>query len=122
MKSIADIMAIREAMQSQIILRDNADAEKETHIIVGMGTCGINAGARTVFNALVDEVETRELKGVRVTRTGCLGDCEEEPVIEVHIPGKETVKYAKVDANKAVEIIEKHIVGGNVCAEYLAKA
>lgn len=106
MKSIADIMAIREAMQSQIILRDNADAEKEIHIVVGMGTCGINAGARTVFNALVDEIESRELKGVRVTRTGCLGNCAAEPVVEVHYPGKDTVKYEKADAKKAVEIIE----------------
>lgn len=122
MKSIADIMAIREAMQSQIILRDNADAENEIHIIVAMGTCGINAGARTVFNALVDEVETRALKGVRVTRTGCLGNCADEPTVEVHIPGKEAVKYANLDAKKAVEIIEKHIIGGNVCTEYLAKA
>lgn len=120
MKSIADIMAIREAMQSQIILRDNTDAENEIHIIVGMGTCGINAGARTVFNALVDEIETRDLKGVRVTRSGCLGNCEAEPAIEVHVPGKEVVKYAKLDAKKAVEIIEKHIIGGNVCTEYLA--
>lgn len=122
MKSIADIMAIREAMQSQIILRDNADAEKEAHIVVGMGTCGLNAGARTVFNAFVDEIENRNLKGVRVTRTGCLGSCAQEPVAEVHIPGKETVKYANLDAAKAVEIIEKHVIGGSVCSEYLAKA
>ena len=86
------------------------------------GTCGINAGARTVFNALVDEIEERALKGVRVTRTGCLGSCSQEPSIEVHIPGKEVVKYANLDAKKAVEIIEKHIIGGNVCTEYLAKA
>ena len=105
MKSIADINEIRAKMQAQICLRDNSDAEKEIHIIVGMGTCGLNAGARTVFNALVDEVETRNIKGVLVTRTGCLGNCEEEPVVEVHVPGKETVKYTKVNAEKAVEII-----------------
>lgn len=122
MKSIADIMAIRDAMQSQIILRDNAEADKEIHIIVAMGTCGISAGARLVFNAFVDEVETRELKGVRVTRTGCLGNCENEPMAEVHIPGKETVTYVNLDVPKAIEIIDKHIVGGNVCEEYLAKA
>lgn len=121
MKSIADIMAIREAMQSQIILRDNTDAEKETHIVVGMGTCGLNAGAREVFNAFVDEVEERKLKGVRVTRTGCLGDCKNEPVAEVHVPGKETVRYAHLNAEKAVEIIEKHVVGGKIVADYLLK-
>lgn len=102
-KSIQDINAIRQAMQSEIILRDNLNADTEIHIVVGMGTSGINAGARTVFNALVDEVENRELHGVRVTRTGHLDG--EEPVIEVHVPGKETVTYGKVDAKKAVEII-----------------
>lgn len=122
MKSIADIMAIRDAMQSQIILRDNAEADKEIHIIVAMGTCGISAGARLVFNAFVDEVETRELKGVRVTRTGCLGHCADEPMAEVRVPGKDAVTYVNLDAQKAVEIIDKHIVGGNVCEEYLAKA
>lgn len=107
MKSIADIMKIREEMQSQICLRDNSDAEKEVHIVVGMGTCGLNAGARTVFNTLVDEVETRALKGVRVARTGCLGSggCADEPVVEVHVPGEEVVRYTKVDAEKALEII-----------------
>ncbi len=104
-KTIEDINQIRAAMQSQIILRDNVDPEKEIHIIVGMGTCGISAGARTVFNALVDEVEAKELRGVRVTRTGCMGDCEDEPIIEVHVPGKEPVVYKKVDAAKAVEIL-----------------
>lgn len=106
-KSIADIMAIRERMQSEIILRDNVDAEKEIHIIVGMGTCGIEAGAREVFNALVDYVEEHELRGFRVTRTGCTGDCEDEPIIEVHVPGKEKEIFKKVTASKAVEIIEK---------------
>lgn len=122
MKSIADIMAIREAMQAQIILRDNGDVEKETQIVVGMGTCGINAGSRTVFNALVDEIEARNLKGVRVTRTGCLGSCAEEPAVEVRISGRDAVRYAKLDAEKAVEIIDRHIIGGNICTEYLAKA
>lgn len=106
-KSIADIMAIRERMQSEIILRDNVDAEKEIHIIVGMGTCGINAGAREVFNAMVDYAEQNALKGVRVTRTGCMGDCEDEPVIEVHVHGKKTETYKKVTAEQAVEIIKK---------------
>lgn len=105
MKSIADIMKIRNEMQSHVGLRDNSDAEQEIHIVVGMGTCGLNAGARTVFNALVDEVETKGYKGIRITRTGCLGNCENEPVVEVHVPGKEVVTYAKVDAAKALEIV-----------------
>ena len=45
--------------------------------------------------------------------------CKLEPIVEVFVPGEEKVTYVKVDADKAVEIIEKHIVGGNVVEEYL---
>ena len=119
MKSIADIKAIREKMQGQINLRDNQDAASETRIVVGKATCGISAGARPVFNAFVDEVAARQLKNVKVTRTGCMGMCALEPIVEVHVPGEEPVTYIHVDPDKARKIVANHIVNGNVCTEYL---
>ena len=119
MKSIADIKAIRDKMRPQINLRDNLDAEQETRIVVGMATCGISAGARPVFNTFVDEVASRPLKNVKVTRTGCLGMCALEPIVEVHIPGQDSVTYVHVDPDKAKKIVANHIVNGNVCTEYL---
>ncbi|MGN0795621.1 MAG: (2Fe-2S) ferredoxin domain-containing protein [Christensenellales bacterium] len=118
MKSIADIKAIRDKMQSQIILRDN-NTNEETRIVVGMATCGISAGARPVFNTLVEEVSTRQLKNVKVSRSGCLGMCKLEPIVEVFVPGQEKVTYVKVDAEKAKQIVASHIVNGNICTEYL---
>lgn len=118
MKSIADIQAIRDKMQSEIILRDNAN-DQETRIVVGMATCGISAGARPVYNTLVDEVSKRQLKGVKVTRSGCLGMCKLEPIVEVFVPGQEKVTYIHVDAEKAKSIVANHIVNGNVCTDYL---
>ena len=119
MKSIADIKAIRDKMRPQINLRDNLDAEQETRIVVGMATCGISAGARPVFNTFVDEVASRQLKNVKVTRTGCLSMCALEPIVEVHIPGQDPVTYVHVDPDKAKKIVANHIVNGNVCTEYL---
>ena len=119
MKSIADIKAIRDKMQAQIVLRDNKDAEQETRIVVGMATCGISAGARPVFNTLVDEVAQRNLKNVKVTRSGCLGMCALEPIVEVFVPGQEKVTYVHIDPDKARNIIASHIVNGNVCTDYL---
>ncbi len=118
MKSIADIQAIKDKMQSEIILRDNAN-DQETRIVVGMATCGISAGARPVYNTLVDEVSKRQLKGVKVTRSGCLGMCKLEPIVEVFVPGQEKVTYIHVDAEKAKSIVANHIVNGNVCTDYL---
>ena len=118
MKSIADIKAIRDRMQAQVILRDNPDSN-ETRIVVGMATCGISAGARPVFNALVDEVAARNLANVKVSRAGCLGMCKLEPIIEVFVPGQEKVTYVHVTPEKAKNIIANHIVNGNVCKDYL---
>lgn len=118
MKSIADIKAIRDRMQAQVILRDNPDSN-ETRIVVGMATCGISAGARPVFNALVDEVAARNLTNVKVSRAGCLGMCKLEPIIEVFVPGQEKVTYVHVTPDKAKNIIANHIVNGNICKDYL---
>ena len=118
MKSIADIKAIRDKMQSQINLRDNPDSN-EVRIVVGMATCGISAGARPVFNALVDEVAARNLTNVKVTRAGCLGMCKLEPIIEVFVPGQDKVTYVQVNPEKAKNIIASHIVNGNICKDYL---
>ena len=119
MKSIDDIKAIRDKMQSEIILRDNTSGNDETRIVVGMATCGISAGARPVFNTLVEEVATRQLKNVKVTRSGCLGMCKLEPIVEVFVPGQEKVTYVHVDSEKAKQIVANHFVNGNICTEYL---
>ncbi len=121
MKSIADIKAIREKMQSEIIMRDNKDCD-EIRVVVGMATCGISAGARPVFNTLVDEVLKRNLKNVKISRTGCLGMCKLEPIVEVYVPNKEKVTYCHVDPEKAVNIVVNHLVNGNVCTDYLVSS
>lgn len=118
MKSIADIKAIKEKMQSEIIMRDNKDSD-EIRVVVGMATCGISAGARPVYNALVDEVLKRNLTNVKISRTGCLGMCKLEPIVEVYIPNQEKVTYCHVNPEKAIDIVVNHLVNGNVCTDYL---
>ena len=64
MKSIADIKAIRDKMQAQIVLRDNQDAEQETRIVVGMATCGISAGARPVFKVTYVHIDPDKARNI----------------------------------------------------------
>ena len=116
MKSLAELAAIRERMQSKVVIREGAAA---TRVVVGMATCGIAAGARPVLNAFVDEVEKAGLSSkVTVTQTGCIGICQYEPVVEIFEEGKEKVTYVKLTAEKAAEIVEKHLKGGNIVTEY----
>ena len=119
MKSIADIKKIRDEMQSRVFVRDNADENNEIRVVVGMATCGISAGARPVFNALVDEVAVRNLKNVKVTRSGCIGMCKLEPIVEVFVPGQEKVTYVHMDAEKAKNVVVNHIVNGTPVKEYM---
>lgn len=116
MKSLAELAAIREKMQSKVVLREGKGT---TRVVVGMATCGIAAGARPVLNAFVDGVSANGLADkVAVTQTGCIGICQYEPVVEIYEEGKEKVTYVKLDAEKAAEIVEKHLKGGKVVEEY----
>lgn len=116
MKSLAELSAIRDKMKSKVALREETG---ETRIVVGMATCGIAAGARPVLNAFVEEVDKAGLNGkVAVTQTGCIGICRYEPVVEVYRSGEEKVTYIKMTADKAKEVMEKHIKGGKPVVEY----
>ena len=117
MKTLAELQAIREKMQSQVNLR--AEDHSHTRVVVGMATCGIAAGARPVLNTLAQEVQSRGLTDrISVTQTGCIGLCQYEPIVEVMEPGKDKVTYVKMNADKAVEIVERHLIGGHVVEKY----
>ena len=116
MKSLAELQAIKNRMKDRVVLRDGMEGAR---VVVGMATCGIAAGARPVLNAFVEGVNKEGLEGsVAVTQTGCIGICQYEPVVEVFEPGKEKVTYVKMNPDKAKEVIEKHLKGGQVVSEY----
>lgn len=98
MKSLEELSKIRESALNQINMRH--DRQDGIRVVVGMATCGIAAGARPVMNAFVEEVAKRKLADVTVSQTGCIGMCRLEPIVEVYMPGKEKVTYAKMDAEK----------------------
>ena len=116
MKSFEELLAIKEKMKDKVAIRQASD---DTRIVVGMATCGIAAGARPVLNAFVEAVAAEGLADkVTVTQTGCIGICQYEPVVEVYAKGAEKVTYVKMTAEKAKEVVEKHIKGGTPVAEY----
>lgn len=117
MKTLAELQAIRDKARAQIGMRE--ENEDATRVLVGMATCGIAAGARPVLNAFVEEVAKRNMtEKISVTQTGCIGICQYEPVVEVLVPGQEKVTYVKMTAEKAVRVVNDHLVNGNVVTEY----
>ncbi len=116
MKSLAELQAIRDKARTQISLRENSD--NSIRVLVGMATCGIAAGARPVLTTMVDEVAKRQLNNVVVTQTGCIGICQFEPVVEVVTPDGEKTTYVKMTPEKALRVVNDHLVNGNVVTEY----
>lgn len=116
-KSIEDLKKIRDEAKDMINLR--VDNETKTRVVVGLGTCGIAAGARSVMLAILDELKKRNIDNVIVTETGCIGLCQYEPIIDVIKPGQSKVTYVNMDPEKAREVVVKHIINNQVVDEYV---
>ena len=116
MKSLEELKALRDKLKSTVDVRQSN--EDTTRIVVGMATCGIAAGARPVLAAFTEEVAKRQVRNVTVGQTGCIGICQYEPVVEVFQPGREKVTYVKMTPQRAVQVVNDHIINGNIISEF----
>lgn len=106
MKTLADLRAIKEKAKQDMAARD---ANAKYRIIVAMGTCGIAAGARNVMSAILDEVTKRNLTDTVISQSGCLGYCDQEPMVQVAQMGQGMITYGKVTPEVARQIVADHI-------------
>lgn len=113
-KSLDELRQMKARLESQMDIREKSNnPEKLVQIRVAMATCGIAAGARVVMNAIIDRVEKEKLP-VIVTQGGCMGYCYAEPTIEVKRPGEDPVVFGHVDTDKAMEIVDKYVLHGEL--------
>jgi NADP-reducing hydrogenase subunit HndB len=115
-KSLEDLKRVREEALEK---RKAKTASGQVQVIVGMGTCGIAAGARETMKAILDEIENDSLSGIIVTQTGCIGMCEREPIVQVVVGDQAKVTYGKVTPEVAREIMKDHVVGGKVVQDHV---
>ncbi len=90
---------------------------EQTQVLVGLASCGIASGAQKVYNKITGLKEAENL-AFNIKRTGCIGMCYREPLVEV-IDSTGSYLYGDVDENKAVEIVEKHLKNGQPIKEYI---
>jgi len=110
-KSLDDLKRLKaEALQK----RDAKVTTGQARVVVAMGTCGIAAGARDAMKAILDAIEADQLQGIVVTQTGCIGQCEWEPIVKVTVGDQPEVIYGKVSPDKARQIVKEHVVSGQV--------
>ena len=89
-------------------VKDNywENKKEKTLIKVSMSTCGITAGADTIYNYFQEEIDRMGLKDVEVISTGCMGLCHSEPTIEVTLPNIPSEIFGNVDIKKAEKIFK----------------
>jgi NADP-reducing hydrogenase subunit HndC len=78
------------------------------YIKVGMSSCGIAAGAGSVYEYLKQESAAR-FPEIEVRQCGCNGQCHAEPIVEVCTGGLPAVSYGHVNKEIAARIVEEHL-------------
>lgn len=73
-------------------------------IAVGMATCGLATGAGEVYDALCKAIAAHGLPAI-VTRVGCLGFCQMEPLVDVLMPGRPRVLYAEMTPERTTALV-----------------
>jgi len=108
--NLDELRKLRESKKNEMHKLDS-----EIQIIIGVGTCGIAAGAKLSLGAFVESLKENNLtNSVKVRQTGCMGLCHSEPTVEVIVPGMPAVIYGLVDEAVAKEIVQKHIIGKEI--------
>jgi NADP-reducing hydrogenase subunit HndB len=114
--SLAELKKMRETLKKE---QGSKAVQDSVQVLVGMGTCGIAAGANEVFQAFQDEIAKKGLTNVVLKQTGCIGLCSVEPTAEIIMPDMPHVIYGNVTAEVARDIVFKHIVSKKLVNEHI---
>ena len=114
-KSIQELQEIRKKTLEKIDMRVGKEGYR---VIVGMATCGIAAGARSIMTKTMEILDAKHITNVTVSQAGCIGLCRVEPIIEVVDPQGERTTYINMTPEKIERVVDEHILGGNVVKEY----
>lgn len=112
--SLEELRRLKEEAQKEIKVRGDTG----TRITVGMGTCGIAAGARETMHAIIHELEARNIEANVVT-VGCVGLCAQEPLVDIEQAGAPRVTYGRVRPDMVATLIEEHLVKGSVVTRWV---
>lgn len=113
LESVEDLKRLREQAQRELTIRQHTGNK----ITVGMGTCGIAAGARETMGAILAELEDRQIEA-SVATVGCIGMCSKEPLVDIEQGGRPRVTYANVHPEMVPHLVEEHLLKGNIVTEW----
>ena len=112
--SLEELRQIRDQAQQDMQVR----LATGTTITVGMGTCGIAAGARETMHAILDELQKQDIDAHVVT-VGCIGLCASEPLVDIEQAGQGRISYGNITADRVPHLIESHLKKNQVVREWI---
>jgi NADP-reducing hydrogenase subunit HndB len=112
--SIDDFRKLQEESRRSIQVR----TQTGTRIIIGLGTCGIAAGARETMQAVLSELKRREIDA-QVMTVGCIGMCASEPLVDIEQADGNRITYGQVKPDMVPRLIEEHLINGRVVSEWV---
>ena len=93
---------------------------EKTKVIVGLGSCGVAAGAGKVYDK-IKALQAAENLDFELKKTSCIGMCYREPLVEI-IDDSGSYLYGGISEEKAVELIEKHVNQHSPVVDYLVQS
>jgi NADP-reducing hydrogenase subunit HndB len=113
---VEELKKLREQARGQIDLRGGT---KENRVTVHMGTCGIAAGARDILAALADELAKASVENVTLRQSGCIGLCDQEPMLTYTDSSGRDYLYVQLSKQKVRQFVGSHILAGKPVVEYI---
>ena len=114
LSSPEQLSKLREGIQREL----QSKQATETIITVGMGTCGLAAGAGDTYRAIQKELDRRSLAAT-LRSVGCIGMCVREPLVDIQLPGSPRITYANMSPGRIPRLVEEHLVNGQVIQEWV---
>jgi NADP-reducing hydrogenase subunit HndB len=121
MKLIQSLEDLEQA-RAEAAERQKSAAAGNIHIRIGMASCGIAAGAKDTLRVIQQIIASQGLSGIQVIKTGCLGLCVLEPIVQVQMHNQPTITYGRVTPEVARRIIEQHVKRGMIVPEYIVES
>jgi len=114
LKSLDELKSLKDKALHDLTIRQ----QTSTRITVGMGTCGIAAGARETMHSILQELDKLKIDA-QVATVGCIGMCSKEPLVDIEQAGRPRITYANVHPEMIPRLIEEHLVNGGVVEEWV---
>ena len=87
-------------------------------ITIGMGTCGLAAGAGETYTAIIRELANHHIEAT-IHQVGCIGMCVMEPLVDIQLAGGQRISYSNINPSKVPRLIEEHIIKGAVVQDWV---